>query len=129
MDFAAEAEQKRYARKQAERELYEATAAQLAEELRINNSGVKQTQYHKARRIEATPGCANFSRALTFLVSYAGTKSKSLTVGGILRFLSISIIKLLLSPQAARVIISKAAIARVSHGVGRSGSTGGFDRS
>jgi putative DNA primase/helicase len=55
-DLAAEAEQKRYARKQAERELYEATAARLAEELRINNSGVKQTQYHKAKRIEATPG-------------------------------------------------------------------------
>ena len=55
-DFAAQAEQKRYARKQAERELYEATAARLAEELRINNSGVNQTAYHKAKQIEATPG-------------------------------------------------------------------------
>jgi len=41
---------------QAERDLYEATAARLVEELRINNSGVKQTQYHKAKQIEATPG-------------------------------------------------------------------------
>ena len=55
-DLAAQVEQKRYARKQAERELYEATAARLGEELRINNSGVKQTQYHMAKRIEATPG-------------------------------------------------------------------------
>src|SRR5271157_6546473 len=55
-DLAAEAEQKRYARKQAERELYEATAQRLGEELRINNSGVTQTQYHKAKQIEATPG-------------------------------------------------------------------------
>ena len=55
-DLAVEAEQKRYARKQAERELYEATAQRLGEELRINNSGVKQTQYHKAKQIEATPG-------------------------------------------------------------------------
>jgi putative DNA primase/helicase len=55
-DLAAEAEQKRYARKQAERELYKATAQRLGEELRINNSGVKQTQYHKAKQIEATPG-------------------------------------------------------------------------
>jgi len=55
-DLAAEAEQKRYARKQAERELYEATAGRLAEELRTNNSGVTQTEYHKAKQIEATPG-------------------------------------------------------------------------
>jgi putative DNA primase/helicase len=55
-DLTVEAEQKRYARKQAERELYEATAQRLGEELRINNSGVKQTQYHKAKQIEATPG-------------------------------------------------------------------------
>jgi phage/plasmid primase-like uncharacterized protein len=55
-DLAAEAEQKRHARKQAEKELYEATAQRLAEELRINNSGVKQTAYHKAKQIEASPG-------------------------------------------------------------------------
>jgi len=55
-DLTVEAEQKRYARKQAERELYEATAQRLGEELRINNSGVKQTQHHKAKQIEATPG-------------------------------------------------------------------------
>ena len=55
-DFAAQAEQKRYARKQAERELYEATAKRLVEELQINNSGVSQTAYHNAKEIEATPG-------------------------------------------------------------------------
>ena len=55
-DLAAEAEQKRHARKQAEKELYEATTQRLAEELRINNSGVKQTAYHKAKQIEASPG-------------------------------------------------------------------------
>ena len=55
-DLTAQAEQKRYARKQAERELYEATAKRLGEELRINNSGVTQTEYHKAKQIEATPG-------------------------------------------------------------------------
>jgi putative DNA primase/helicase len=36
--------------------MYEATAKRLAEELRINNSGVNQTAYHKAKQIEATPG-------------------------------------------------------------------------
>jgi putative DNA primase/helicase len=55
-ELAAQAEQTRYARKQAECEIYEATAARLGEELRINNSGVKETQYHKAKGIEATPG-------------------------------------------------------------------------
>src|ERR1700736_1669758 len=55
-DLAAQAEQKRYARKQAEQELYEATAKRMIEELRINNSGVKQTAYHKTKQIEATPG-------------------------------------------------------------------------
>jgi hypothetical protein len=55
-DLAALAEQKRYARKHAERELYETTAQRLVEELRINNSGVSQTAYHKAKQIEATPG-------------------------------------------------------------------------
>jgi putative DNA primase/helicase len=55
-DLAAQAEQKRYVRKQAEQELYEATAKRMIEELRINNSGVKQTAYHKTKQIEATPG-------------------------------------------------------------------------
>jgi phage/plasmid primase-like uncharacterized protein len=55
-DLAAQAEQKRYARKQAEQEQYEATAKRMIEELRINNSGVKQTAYHKTKQIEATPG-------------------------------------------------------------------------
>ena len=55
-DLAEQAEQKRYARKQAQQELYEATAKRMIEELRINNSGVKETAYHKAKQIEATPG-------------------------------------------------------------------------
>jgi RNA polymerase-interacting CarD/CdnL/TRCF family regulator len=54
--LAAQADQNRYARKQTERKLYESTAQRLSEELRINNSGVKQTEYHKAKQIEATPG-------------------------------------------------------------------------
>ena len=33
-----------------------AASRTMAEELRINNSGFKQTQYHKAKRIAATPG-------------------------------------------------------------------------
>ncbi len=55
-DLAAQAEQKRYVRKQAEQEMYETTAKRLVEELRINNSGVNETQYHKAKQIEPTPG-------------------------------------------------------------------------
>jgi putative DNA primase/helicase len=55
-DLAAEAERNRRARKQAEKELYEASAKRLAEELRINNSGVKETAYHQAKGIAATPG-------------------------------------------------------------------------
>jgi putative DNA primase/helicase len=55
-DLAAQAEQKRYVRKQAEQEIYEATAKRLMEELRINNSGVNETAYHRAKQIEATPG-------------------------------------------------------------------------
>ncbi|MBV8375661.1 MAG: hypothetical protein JO279_01515 [Verrucomicrobia bacterium] len=55
-DLAAQAEQKRYARKQAEQEMYEATAKRLAEELRINNSGASGTAYHKAKQIESTRG-------------------------------------------------------------------------
>jgi len=44
--LAAQADQKRYARKQAEREMYEATAKRLMEELRHDNSGVSETAYH-----------------------------------------------------------------------------------
>ena len=55
-DLAAQVDQRRYARKQAERELYEATAKRLVEELQINNSGVNQTAYHQTKQIEATPG-------------------------------------------------------------------------
>ena len=36
--------------------MYEATAKRLAEELRINNSGVSETAYHKTKQIEAMPG-------------------------------------------------------------------------
>ena len=55
-DLAAQAEQKRYARKQAERELYEATAKRLPEEQQLNISGVDPMEYHKAKQIEVTPG-------------------------------------------------------------------------
>lgn len=55
-DLAAQADQKRFARKQAEQEMYEATAKRLAEELRINNSGVSETAYHKTKQIEPMPG-------------------------------------------------------------------------
>ena len=58
-ELATQADQKRYARKQTERKLYEATAQRLSEELRIHNSGVKQTEYHKAKQIEATPGVSS----------------------------------------------------------------------
>ena len=54
-DLVAQAEQKRYARKQAEQEQYETTAKRLAEELRTN-SAVKETLYHKTKQIEATTG-------------------------------------------------------------------------
>jgi putative DNA primase/helicase len=54
-DLAAQAEQKRHARKQAEGQVYEATAARLVEEMR-NNSGVRKTTYHQAKEIEATLG-------------------------------------------------------------------------
>jgi putative DNA primase/helicase len=57
-DLAAQAEQKRYARKQAERELYEATAKRLAEEQQLNISGVDPTEYHKAKQIEVTRGAS-----------------------------------------------------------------------
>jgi putative DNA primase/helicase len=57
-DLAAQAEQKRYARKQAERELYEATAKRLAEEQQLNISGVDPTEYHKAKQIEVTLGAS-----------------------------------------------------------------------
>jgi hypothetical protein len=55
-DLAAQADQKRYARKQIEGELYEITAQRLSKRLRINNSGVKPTAHHKAKQIVATPG-------------------------------------------------------------------------
>jgi putative DNA primase/helicase len=55
-DLVAQADQKRYARKQAERDLHEATAKRLAEEQQLNISGVSQTEYHKAKQIEATSG-------------------------------------------------------------------------
>jgi putative DNA primase/helicase len=54
-DLAAQAEQNRRARKQAEQKLYEATATRLAEEMR-NYSVARKTAYHEAKGIEATPG-------------------------------------------------------------------------
>ena len=56
--LAAQTEQKRYARKQAEGQVYETTAARLTEEIHEtrNNSGVGKTAYHQAKGIEATLG-------------------------------------------------------------------------
>lgn len=51
-----EAAPKRYARRQAEQELYETTARQLADYLRGLTSGTETTAYHRAKWIEATPG-------------------------------------------------------------------------
>lgn len=55
-EFTAQAEQKRYARKQAERELYEATARRLVEELQANVFAGNRTAYHEAKKIETTLG-------------------------------------------------------------------------
>jgi putative DNA primase/helicase len=55
-DLLAQAEQKRYSRKQAEREMHEATASRLAEDLRVKLSSGDQIQYHRRKQIEATPG-------------------------------------------------------------------------
>jgi putative DNA primase/helicase len=76
-DLAEQAEQKRYARKQAEGQVYEATAARLAEEMR-NNSVARNTAYHEAKGIEATPGAP--SRAGDVLVPGYDVEGKLWTI-------------------------------------------------
>jgi putative DNA primase/helicase len=55
-ELLAQAPQKRYARRQAEQEMYEARAKRLSENLRGLSSGVETTGYHKAKQIEAIVG-------------------------------------------------------------------------
>jgi putative DNA primase/helicase len=55
-ELLAQAAQKRYARRQAEQEMYDATAKRLSEDLRGLSSGVETTGYHKAKQIEAIVG-------------------------------------------------------------------------
>jgi putative DNA primase/helicase len=55
-ELLEQAAQKRYARRQAEQEMYEATAKRLSEDLRSLSSGVETTGYHKAKQIEAIVG-------------------------------------------------------------------------
>ena len=52
----AQAEQKRYVRRQAEQLTYEATSKRLSEELRGLGYSPETTEYHKAKQIDATPG-------------------------------------------------------------------------
>ena len=79
--LAAQADQNRYARKQTERKLYEATAQRLSEELRINNSGVKPTEYHKAkqikRRLEHRPAMGMCGCQATMWTGNSGLSSTS----------------------------------------------------
>jgi antirestriction protein ArdC/phage/plasmid primase-like uncharacterized protein len=55
-ELLAQAEQKRYARRQAEQQRYEATSKRISEELRGLDYSSKTTEYHKAKRIDATLG-------------------------------------------------------------------------
>src|SRR5215831_8392612 len=52
----AQAEQKRYVRRQAEQQTYEATSKRLSEELRSLGYSPETTEYHKAKQIDATLG-------------------------------------------------------------------------
>ena len=51
-----EAAPERYARRQAEQELYETTARQLADYLRGLTTGTETTAYHRAKSMETLPG-------------------------------------------------------------------------
>ena len=53
-DLAAQVERKHCAARSRTRALPADSRNSLAEEVRINNSGVKETPYHKAKQIEAT---------------------------------------------------------------------------
>jgi putative DNA primase/helicase len=55
-ELLAQAEQKRYARRQAEQQMYEATSKRLSEELRGLGYSSETTEYHKAKQIDARPG-------------------------------------------------------------------------
>ena len=55
-ELLAQAEQKRYARRQAEQQMYEATSKRLSEELRGLGSSPETTEYHKAKQIDARLG-------------------------------------------------------------------------
>src|SRR5580704_16351529 len=54
----AEAEKKRYGRRQAEEARFEATAIRLSTELRTLSSGVEKTAYHEAKGIEPLAGAS-----------------------------------------------------------------------
>ena len=55
-ELLAEAEKKRYERRQAEEARFEATAIRLSTELRTLSSGVEKTAYHEAKGIEPLAG-------------------------------------------------------------------------
>ena len=55
-ELLAQAEQKRYVRRQAEQQTYEATSKRLSEELRGLGYSPETTEYHKAKQIDATLG-------------------------------------------------------------------------
>jgi putative DNA primase/helicase len=55
-ELLAEAEQKRYLRRQAEQQMYDATSKRLSEELRDLGHSSETTEYHKAKQIDATLG-------------------------------------------------------------------------
>src|SRR5271166_764074 len=51
-ELLAQAEQKRYARRQAEQQMYEATSKRLSEELGGLGYSPEKTEYHKAKKID-----------------------------------------------------------------------------
>jgi putative DNA primase/helicase len=55
-ELLAQAEQKRYVRRQAEQQMYDATSKRLSEELRDLGHSSETTEYHKAKQIDATLG-------------------------------------------------------------------------
>src|SRR6516162_3448099 len=55
-ELLAQAAQKRYIRRQTEQQIYEATSRRLLEELRGPGCSLEKTEYHEAKRINATLG-------------------------------------------------------------------------